>query len=160
MRWYRFPLDEQRISTLGKQLILDKNHACKSYICNDKSLKFSNQFQFLHTKLNSLLEECKNRYYTCLPHKLLDPKTRQKSYWSILKTFLNNKKIPCIPSLLHQDNFIIDFKEKKNIFNNFFADQCSIVRSNSKLPVTLTQKNPHVNPYQKCIFQLMIFWKT
>ena len=26
-------------------------------------------------------------------HKLLDPKTSQKSYWSILKTFLNNEKI-------------------------------------------------------------------
>ena len=25
-----------------KQLILDKNHACKSYIGNDKSLKFFN----------------------------------------------------------------------------------------------------------------------
>ena len=47
-----------------KQLILDKNHAYKSYIGNDKSLKFFNQFQFLQTKLNSLIEESKNRYYT------------------------------------------------------------------------------------------------
>ena len=30
-----------------KQLILDKNHAYKSYIRNDKSLQFFNQFQFL-----------------------------------------------------------------------------------------------------------------
>ena len=37
-----------------KQLILDKNHAYKSYIGNDKTLKFFNQFQFLQTKLNSL----------------------------------------------------------------------------------------------------------
>ena len=34
-----------------KQLILDKNHAYKSYIRNDKSLQFINQFQFLETKL-------------------------------------------------------------------------------------------------------------
>ena len=45
-----------------KQLILDKNHAYKSYIHNDKSLQFSksissiNQFQFLQTKLSSLIE--------------------------------------------------------------------------------------------------------
>ena len=32
-----------------KQLILDKNHACKSYIRNDRSLQFFNQFQFLQT---------------------------------------------------------------------------------------------------------------
>ena len=43
-----------------KQLILDKNHPYKSYIGNDKSLKFFNQFQFLPIKLNSLIEESKN----------------------------------------------------------------------------------------------------
>ena len=52
----------------------------------------------------------------------------------MLKTF------PCIPPLLHQDKFVTDFKEKVNIFNNFFADQCSIVSNNSELPVTLTKK--------------------
>ena len=130
-----------------KQPILDKNHAYKSYIGNDKPFKFFNQFQFLQTKLNSLIEESKNRYHTSLSHKLLDPKTSQKSYWSILKTFLNNKKIPCIPPLLHQDKFVTDFKEKANIFNNFFADQCSIVTNNSELPATLTKKQ--VNPHQQ-----------
>ena len=45
-----------------KQLILDKNHAYKSYIRNDKSLQFFNQFQFLQTKLNSLIKESKNQY--------------------------------------------------------------------------------------------------
>ena len=44
--------------------ISDKNHAYKSYIRNDKSLQFFNQFQFLQTKLSSLIEESKNqRYY-------------------------------------------------------------------------------------------------
>ena len=52
----------------------------------------------------------------------------------MLKTF------PCIPPLLHQDKFVTDFKEKVNIFNNFFADQCSIVSNNSELPMTLTKK--------------------
>ena len=56
-----------------KQLILDKNHAYKSYIRNDKSLQFFNQFQFLQTKLSSLIDDSKNQYYTCLSHKLLDP---------------------------------------------------------------------------------------
>ena len=38
-----------------KQLILVKNHTYKSYIRNDKSLQFFNQFQFLQTKLSSLI---------------------------------------------------------------------------------------------------------
>ena len=128
-----------------RQLILDKHHAYKSYIRNDKSLRFFNQFQFLLTKLSSLIEESKNQYYTCLSHKLLDPKISQKSYWSILKIFLNDNKIPYIPPLLHQDKLITDFKEKANIFNNFFADQYSIVSNNSELLVTLTKKNTRIS---------------
>ena len=55
-----------------KQLILDKNHAYKSYIRNDKSLQFFNQLQFLQTNSRSLVKESKNQYYTRLTHKLLD----------------------------------------------------------------------------------------
>ena len=91
--------------------------------------------------MSYLIEESKNQYYTCLSHKLLDLKTSQKSYLSILKTFLNNKKNPYIPPLLHQDKFITDFKEKTNIFNNFSANQCSIVSNNSEIQVTLTKKH-------------------
>ena len=122
-----------------KQLILDKNHAYKSYNRNDKSLQFFNQFQFLQSRLSSLTEESKNQYYTRLSHKI----------------FLNKKKIPCIPPLLHQDKLVTNFKEKANIFNNFFANQCSIVSNNSELPVTLT-KIKHINPYQQKFFQPMI----
>ena len=72
--------DPPWINKDAKQLILDKNHAYKSYIRNDKSLQFFNHFQFLQTKLNSLIEESKNQYYIHLSHKLLDPKANQKPY--------------------------------------------------------------------------------
>ena len=132
--------DPAQINKDIKQLILDKNHAYKSYIRVDKSLQLFNQFQFLQTKLSSFTKESKNQYYTRLSYKLLDPKTSQNSYWSISKNFLNNKKIPCIPPLPHQGKFVTDFKEKANIFNNFFTNQCSVLSNNSYLPVTLTKK--------------------
>ena len=71
---------------------------------------------------------------------MLDHETSTKSYWSILKTVLNNKKIPCIPPLLHQDKFIINFKEKDEMFNNIFTDQCSILRNKNELPAALSKK--------------------
>ena len=97
--------------------MLEKNQAYKSYLRSKKSLQFLNQFQFLQTKLNSFIEESKEKYYARLDPQMLDPQTSPKSYWSILKTFLNNKKIPCIPPLLHHDKFIIDFKGKAKIFS-------------------------------------------
>ena len=45
--------DPPRINKNIKQLILNKNHAYKSYICNGKSLQFFNQFQFLQKKKKS-----------------------------------------------------------------------------------------------------------
>ena len=69
-----------------KKLILKKNQAYKSYLWSNKSLQFLNHFQFLQTKLNSLIEESKEKYHAPLSKKLLDPQTSPKSYWSMLKT--------------------------------------------------------------------------
>ena len=58
----------------------------------------------------------------------------------MLKTFLNNKKVPCVPSVYHSNSYIIDFKEKAQISNNFFAKQCTLVENTSKLPTDSFQR--------------------
>ena len=63
-----------------------------------------------------------------------------KAYWSLLKIFLNNKKIPLIPPLYHQGNFVTNFKIKAEFFNSFFASQCSLIKNDSKLPSHLNYK--------------------
>ena len=64
----------------------------------------------------------------------MDPATSPKAYWSILKTFSNNKKIPCIPTIYQDNNYVTDFKKKTEIFNNFFANkQCTLVNNIRKL---------------------------
>ena len=67
----------------------------------------------------------------------IDRATSSKAYWSILKTFLNGKKILCIPPVFHNTKFVIDFKEKAELFNTFFAEQCSLPKNNSELPKRL-----------------------
>ena len=59
-----------------------------------------------------------------------------KTYWSILKTFYNDKKIPIIPPLLIDDKFVTDIQTKANIFNKFFADQCTPLKNDSALPTS------------------------
>ena len=58
----------------------------------------------------------------------------------MLERFLNNKKIPCIPSRFHENKLMTDFREKVEIFNSFFAKQCSLINSNSSLPSEITKK--------------------
>ena len=66
--------------------------------------------------------------------------TSTKSYWSTLKMFLNNKKIPCIPPLKHENKYVTDFKVKAEICNSFFAEQCSLMKNSSKLPLTFLKR--------------------
>ena len=70
----------------------------------------------------------------------MDPTISPKAYWSKLKTFLNNKKIPCIPPIYYNNNYITDFLEKAQIFNDFFAKPCTLVENNSKLPTDSFKK--------------------
>ena len=60
----------------------------------------------------------------------------------ILKTFYNDKKVPLFPPHLIDDKFLTDIKTKANIFDKFFADQCTPLKNNSILPtnqIILTQ---------------------
>ena len=68
--------------------------------------------------------------------RLCDPLTSPKTYWFILKTFLNNKKT--LP--YHENKFISDFKEKAELFNHIFVNKCSLLSNNSVLPTDLSQR--------------------
>ena len=132
--------DRPWINNNIKELIHEKSQAYKSYGQNDNNIFSDHQFELFQPKLNSLIEKSKSNYYTRLSKTLSDPMTAPKSYWSILKTLLNNKKIPRIPPLLQDDKFITNFKEKAEIFNNFFVKQCSLKNTNSDLPSVLSKK--------------------
>ena len=62
-----------------------------------------------------------------LTAKLEDPSTAPKTYWSILNGFLSNKKIPFIPPILVDDNVVSNSAEKAEVFNSYFASQCTPV---------------------------------
>ena len=72
--------------------------------------------------------------------KLNDLKTSAKTYWSILKFFYNDSKIPLIPPLLVNNKIVSDFTEKANLFNDFFATQCTPLSNNSVLPSAISFK--------------------
>ena len=76
----------------------------------------------------------KQKYYSRIASKLSMTQKGPKTDWSLLTLFLNNKKIPIIPPLFHENKFVTDFKEKTELFNAFFAKQCSLIDTNSNLP--------------------------
>ena len=55
-----------------------------------------------------------------------------------MKALLNGRKIPRISPLFHGDKCIVDFQEKSEIFNSFFADQNSPISNGSVIPSELS----------------------
>ena len=131
--------DPPWIITEIKKLMVENNLAFKSYCCSSKSMFLLEKFKTIQYQLNISIEKSKEKYYTKLSSRLADPLTSLKTYWSILKTLLNNKKILCIPPLFHENKFITDFKEKAELFNHFSLNQCSLLSNNSVSPTDLPQ---------------------
>ena len=92
-------------------------------------------------QINALSNECtksileaKEKNISQLSQKLIDPSTEPKTYWKIINRFVNNKKTPIIPPLLVSNKIVSNFSEKANLFNKFFASQCTPLENHSSLP--------------------------
>ena len=70
-------------------------------------------FEQVQDTLPTGIEISNQKYYFKLSRKLAVNKINPKCYWSMLKNFFSNKNIPCIPPLIHNNQFFVDFKEKK-----------------------------------------------
>ena len=122
-----------------KQLIYERNSLYKvCRISNDPQI--FEKLTFLRKKLHLTIEESKDTYYSVLSTKLVKQKSNRKIYWSVLIRFLNNKKIPCISSLFHENKVVTDLRKKADIFNSFFAKQCSLINRDSSLPSKIIKK--------------------
>ena len=104
----------------------------------------------MQTQIKTLTDISKQKYFSWISQKLESTNINTKCYWSLLKTFLNNKKIPYIPPLYHDDKYACDFKEKSKIFNNYFAQQCSVINNSSTVPERILYRTDA--PLAKIIF--------
>ena len=97
---------------------------------------------------SELISSSQNSYFSKLAGKLNDPLLAPKAYWSILNRFLGKKKIPLIPPLFLNGNFVSDFKEKADLFNSFFSKQCTILDNDSTLPAFLPVTNTRLTTFE------------
>ena len=125
--------DPPWINNRVKELISEKNDTFQCYLHSNKDPKLFNKVEYPQNKVRSLIEANKEKYYSPIL-KTTNPLTSTKTYWSILKSFFNNKKIPCIPPLFHQNR----------LTNYFFANQYSLIKNSSVLPSVLFKRTENV----------------
>ena len=116
-----------------KALIQAKNTAFNNFRNNSGNSELKRHLVSLQERVKASIESSRQKYYYWIVNKLNNTQKNSNSYWLLLKIFLNNKKIPLIPLLFHENRFKIDFKEKAKLFNSFFSKQCSLITNNSKL---------------------------
>ena len=86
-----------------KKILTKKNEIFKQYIANGKPQTHHERLQLVSSSLTETVRSSKEKFYYKLSTKLSNPSTSSKTYWSILKTFVNGKKVPITPLLLVND---------------------------------------------------------
>ena len=110
------------------------NKIYKKYIKNGSLPEDKILWEESKSEVSSAILASKEKYLKEQGAKLADPSTSSKTYWKILNGFLNKCKIPRIPPLFVDGNFITNCKEKASIFNKYFAEQCTPFLTDSILP--------------------------
>ena len=131
-----------------KNLIQEKNNVYKSYqnSKNNNNIHYLRRLKVPQEDLHNAIEVSKPNYYSQITYKLTHRQKNINVYWTLLNRFFNNKKTPLTPPLFHGNEYVTDFKKKAELFNSFFAKQCSLISNSSELPLNLhyvTDKRLH-----------------
>ena len=121
-----------------RKILTKKNEIFKQYIANRKSQTDYERLQLISSTLTETIRSSNEKLYHKLSTELANPSTSSKTYWSIIKSFVNGKKIPIIPPLFVHDKAVTNFLEKANLFNEFFSKQCQPLQNNSTPPKSNT----------------------
>ena len=84
--------DPPRLTEKLKEKIKWKLKVYRDFLKNGKT---EADYMYVHhtiTEVSKLISEIKDKYYNKLSMKLNNSKTSSKTYWSILKTFYNDKR--------------------------------------------------------------------
>ena len=123
---------------MDKCKIKSKKKTFQQYFKNGRKITDFEVVDKEAAELSEMIENRKERHFYDLSVKLNNPQTSPKTYWSIIKSCYNGRKIPIIPPLSVNGKIITDFNEKANLFNKYFSSQCNPLPNDSKLPENQT----------------------
>ena len=144
--------DPPWMTTKIKEIISQKNKLYSGIKKRNNSFLNKQLLHSLQQHLSKLIENAKNKYIFRISEKLNNPNTSTKCYWSLIKTLLNGKKVPCVPPIYDNNRYVTDFKEKCQLFNSYLLEQCTLLKNISTLRNTCSK---HTNK----ILDTIIFQK-
>ena len=118
--------------------IKSKKKTFQQYLKNGRKITDFEVVDKEAAELSEMIQKRKEKFFYDLSLKLNNPQTSPKTYWSIIKSCYNGRKIPIMPPLSVNGKSITIFKEKANLFNKYFSSQCNPLPDDSKLPENQT----------------------
>ena len=104
--------DPPWMTTKIKELISQKNKLYSRTKKRNNSVLNKQLLQNLQQHLSKSIENAKKKYFFRISEKLNNPNTSMKCYWSLIKTLLNGKKVPCIPPIYDNNISIIIYRHR------------------------------------------------
>ena len=136
--------DAPWITPKVKTAIRRNSRVYRKWVKRGKKVNAFDQVREVQNITNKLIKEAKQLYYKKLGEKLSDPQTGQKNFWNAFKRITNKKKHTNIPPIIDNNKYISNFRQKANIFNDYFANQCKILDNGSILPDVAYKTNASV----------------
>ena len=103
--------------------IAKSKKSCMKKISNMKNTLIINQtflllqnINNLQAQIRTLIDISKEKYFSRISQKLESTSKNTKCYWPLLKLFLNNKKIPCIPPLFRKGFYTKQMRPSLKLF--------------------------------------------
>ena len=116
-----------------KNFLRKRNRIYRNAVKKGHLIKESDNLKKLIANGATMIKNAKRNYFMNVG-KSLAQKTSTKVYWSLINKVLNKSRIPPIPPLLENGEFVTDFAEKAQLFNDHFARQCSTIDTGSVIP--------------------------
>ena len=129
-----YPRDPPWLTKNCKAFYKNYRKKYKKYIRKNSPPPDKPALDEMKDEYNKLVQKEKEKYLQRLGASVSDPRTGVKKYWTCLKKLLNKSSSSIIPPILHVGLFITDIKEKCVLFNEYFKNQCTVLRTSSTLP--------------------------
>ena len=143
-----------------KNLLKERSKFTKYFCRNGQRESDCDKVLEKSTEYTREIFEAKRQYILKMTSKLEDAFSAPKTYWTIIDHLLYNKKIPAIPPLLVDGNFVSDFNKKVNLFNNFFGSICTPIKNASTLPYFSYRTKSRLNCFHATENDILLILKS
>ena len=108
--------DPPQFNTKIKSLLQQKNKIYKNFSKDRNNAQLLRKLEHLQNRMKNSVDFSKHNYFLRMANKLNILKKNSKTYWSLLKNFLNNKKNQSAHQFYTIMHFVTNFFKKSRTF--------------------------------------------